>query len=331
MPDGSRVLITGISSRLASLLASRLDGDERVEAIIGVGLQAPARDLGRTRIVRGELRSPTIAPLLQKERIDTLVHLAIASTPQQAGGRGRMKENNVIQAMQLFAAAQQAPAVRKVVMRSTTAVYGSNPGDPALFAEDVPADASQATGFTKDTIEAEGYARRLARRRQDIVLTVLRFANLLGGGVDGTLARYFSLPVLPTVLGYDPRIQLCHGTDAVEVLYRSCVDDHPGIINVAGPGVMYLSQAARISGRPTLPVPLPFVSSVAGGLRRLGLVDFSADQLRFLSFGRVGDITRLRQRLGYEPRYTTRAAFESYLVEQGSSACRQTASVGNRR
>jgi UDP-glucose 4-epimerase len=57
-----------------------------------------------------------------------------------------------------------------------------------------------------------------------------------------------------------------------------------------------------------VPVILPLVSPLAALVRRLGLVDFPTDQLRFLLYGRVADTTRLREVFEYEPRYTTSEA-----------------------
>jgi UDP-glucose 4-epimerase len=312
VPDGGRILITGIAGVLAAQLARRLAEHEAVELVIGVDEQLPVHDLGQTRILRTELASSVIADVLERERIDTLVHLALSATPEPTGAR--RKEHNVIGTMQLLAAAQGAPHLRSVVLKSSTAVYGSDATNQALFGEDVATEA--AGGYAKDIIEAEGFARALVRRRDGVVLTVLRFANLLGSGIESAFAGYLSLPVLPTVLGYDPRIQLCHTADAVEVLLQSCLDNHPGIFNVAGDGVMYLSQVARVAGRPTLPIPLPLVGGLAGVLRKASRLDLPADQLRYLSYGRVADITRLRKDFGYEPRYTTRATLEAFLTEQ---------------
>ena len=55
------------------------------------------------------------------------------------------------------------------------------------------------------------------------------------------------MPIIPTSLGYDPRLQLLHEWDAVEALVRACVTEHRGVVNVAGDGVVSLAQAV-ISG-----------------------------------------------------------------------------------
>lgn len=227
-----------------------------------------------------------------------------------------MKEQNVIGTMQLLGACQKAASMQKVVLKSSTAVYGSDYTDPALLTEDATPRLAPKDGFAKDITEVEGYARTFGRRRKDVDVTILRFADFIGGPVESLLAKYFALPVVPTMLGFDPRLQFCHTDDAVAVLVSATLEDHPGIFNVSGAGVLYLSQALRMVGRLPMPLPKPFVNLSASLVRRGGLLDFSSEQLDFLQFGRIGDITRLREVFGYEPRYSTRQALADYVARR---------------
>jgi UDP-glucose 4-epimerase len=121
---------------------------------------------------------------------------------------------------------------------------------------------------------------------------------------------------VPTVLGFDPRLQFVHERDGLEVLWRTTLGDYGGTFNIAGDGVVTLSQAVHRAGRPAVPVPQAAAPWVGQALRRLGLADFSAEQVRFLSYGRVVDTTRMREVLGFEPRYTTRQAFDDFVAGQ---------------
>ncbi len=314
--DGRRVLITGIAGQLAGMVARALERRDDVREIIGIDVREPPHDLVRTEFVRADIRNPLVARVLTASEVDTVVHLSPTALRPPDGGRDGMKERNVIGAMQLFAACQRAPAVRRLVLRSTSAVYGSEHTDPALFRESDAPTTPPRHGFAKDAAEIESYARALRRRRTDLDLTVLRFANLIGGSIDSAFHSLFSLPVVPTVLGYDPRLQFLHEHDAVEVLVEATTGRASGTYNVAGSGVLYLSQAVRLAGRVPVSVPLPFVSGVAAAVRRTRRVEVSPDQLRFLQFGRAVDTTRLRERFGYQPHYTTRAAFEDYVAHR---------------
>ena len=177
-------------------------------------------------------------------------------------------------------------------MKSSTSVYGSAPRDPAVFTETTPPKSLPSGGFAKDAVEVEGYVRGFARRRPDVAVCVLRFANILGPAADSPLAEYFSLPVLPTVFGYDPRLQFVHEDDAIEVLRLAAHDPRRGTLNsgtfnIAGDGVLLLSQCSRRLGRPTVPVLLPAVTWVGSALRTVGVTDFSPEQIRLLTHGRV--------------------------------------------
>jgi UDP-glucose 4-epimerase len=305
---GQRVLITGISGHLAGKLARRLEKDTEVDYIVGVDLREPVIDLERTEYVRADIRNPLVVKVLQTTEVDTVAHLSLLATPAGAGGRTRMKEINVIGTMQLLGACQRAETVRKLVMKSTTSVYGAHPRDPALFTEDMTARSEPRGGYTKDALEAERYARSFARRRPEVDLTILRFANFIGPEIDTPFTRYFSFPVVPTAMGFDPRLQFIHEADAVEILYRAVRQDHPGIFNVTGDGVVLLSQALRLVGKPSVPVILPLVAPVASIMRRFGIVDFATDQLQYLLFGRVADNSRLKQEFDYSPMFSTRQA-----------------------
>jgi UDP-glucose 4-epimerase len=135
------VLVTGVGRFLAARLAGALAADPSIERIIGVDTAPPGRAeralLGRTEFVRADIRNPLIAKVVAEAGVDTVAHLNVIATPLGAGGRTAMKEINVIGTMQLLAACQKAPSVRKLVVKSTAAVYGSSPRDPALFTEDV--------------------------------------------------------------------------------------------------------------------------------------------------------------------------------------------------
>jgi UDP-glucose 4-epimerase len=307
------VLVTGVSRYLGGRLAGVLTSQPGVDRVIGVDVVPPPHDIGGADFVRADIRNPVIAKVIARAEVDTVVHMNVIATPTHAGGRVSMKEINVIGTMQLLAACQKAPTVRRLVVKSSAGVYGSSPRDPALFTEDTGAKVLPRGGWGKDSVEVEGYVRGFSRRRPDVDVMMLRFANIIGPGIRTALTDHFTLPVVPTVMGFDGRLQFVHEDDAVEAMRLATVGSATGIVNVAGDGVLLVSQAARLAGRPVLPVP-PALSVFAGGLlRRTGLTDFSREQMRFLSFGRGLDTTRMRRVLGLEPRYTTREAFEDFV------------------
>jgi UDP-glucose 4-epimerase len=316
MPAARIVLVTGVSRFLGARVANALQADPGIERVIGVDTVPPTTSLGRTEFVRVDIRTPSIAKVIASAEVDTVVHLNLVTTP--SGSRASMKELNVIGTMQLLAACQRSPDMRKLVVRSSAAVYGSSPCDPAVFTEENEPVEAPSSGYAKDAVEVEGYVRGLKRRRSDLTVSILRFANFLGPGVDSPLTRYFRLPVVPTVLGFDPRLQFVHEDDGVEVLRRMTAEDHPGTFNVAGDGVLLLSQALRRAGRPTVPMPAQAMGLLGDVGKRLGgLPGFSPELLRWLTYGRVVDVDRLERELHWRPKYTSEAAFAEFVHSHG--------------
>jgi UDP-glucose 4-epimerase len=158
----------------------------------------------------------------------------------------------------------------------------------------------------------EGYVRGFTRRRPDVEVSTLRFANIIGPGIRTALTDYFTLPVVPVLFGYDARLQFVHEQDAVEAMRLATLGPPVGVVNVAGDGVITTKQAVRLIGRPTVPVPLTSSGWIGQLIRRSGLADFSPDQMTFLAYGRGLDTTRMRSVLGLDPKYTTREAFEDF-------------------
>lgn len=307
------VVVTGVRRFLGAHVAARLAADPRVGRVVGVDTAAPSEELAavlgdRVEFVRADPGLAQLRSVLVDTGAEAVVHLALATAPDpRAGGRAAMKEQNVIGTMHLLAACQQAPAVRKVVVRSSTAAYGASFRDPAVFTEDTQAREVPRGGFARDILDIEGYVRGFRRRRPHVCATVLRFVPFVGSRVDTALTRYFALPVVPTVLGRDPRLQFVHIDDAWEVLHRSVLEEHPGTFNVAGPGVITLSQAVRRSGRVAFPVVEPGLSGAAAFAKALGMRGLSLDQIDLFVHGRVVDITRLTTEYGFTPRSTPEA------------------------
>ncbi|MEV8530061.1 NAD-dependent epimerase/dehydratase family protein [Streptomyces sp. NPDC052000] len=320
---GKVVLVTGVARQLGGRLVRRIQRDPEVDRVIGVDVVRPGHHLGGADFVRADIRQPAIAKVLAEHGVDTVVHMDVTGTPlSSGGGRATVKETNVIGTMQLLGACQKSPTVKRLVVKSSTSVYGSAPRDPAVFTETTPPKSLPSGGFAKDAVEVEGYVRGFARRRPDVAVCVLRFANILGPGADSPLAEYFSLPVLPTVFGYDPRLQFVHEDDVIDVLRIASGEPRRGTLNsgtfnVAGEGVLLLSQCSRRLGRPTVPVMLPAVRWVGTALRTVGVTDFSPEQIRLLTHGRVVSTIQMRETLGYEPKYTTAETFADFARSRG--------------
>ena len=314
---GRVVLVTGISRDIGRRFARAAASDPSIDRVIGVDVVPPRGDIGDVSFVRADIRSPVITKVLAKEDIDTVVHMSVIATPGTAGGRNTMKELNVMGTMQLLAACQKSPTLKSLVVKSTTTMYGASSRDPAMFTEEMGPKRVPSTGYAKDVYEVEGYVRGFARRRPDVNVTTIRAANVIGPHVVSPITSYFRLPVIPRVLGFDPRMQFLHEDDLLDVLRHAAVSDVSGTFNVAGDGMLMLSQAIRRLNKTTVPMPPFAVGRLGSVLRQARVADFSPEQLGFLTYGRGVDTTRMREELGFEPRFTTASAFADFGVSLG--------------
>jgi len=310
------VLVTGVSRFLGAQIAANLAARPDVHQVIGLDPFPPSTDadLSGVEVVQADLRSAE--EIIVDLGVRAVAHLAVISSPDQGrGGRAAMKEQNVIGTMQLLAACQQAPSLRRLVVRSSTAAYGASFRDPAVFTEDTEPREIPRGGYARDILDIEGYVRGFRRRRPDVAATVLRFAPFIGPAAETALLRYLARPAVPTVFGRDPRLQFIHVDDALALIERSVMEDHAGTFNVAGPGTLMLSQAVRRAGRVALPILEPGLTLAAAAGR--GII--SQDQIDLFVYGRVVDISRLVAEFGFTPR-STPAAFDDFVRTHAAGA-----------
>jgi UDP-glucose 4-epimerase len=142
---------------------------------------------------------------------------------------------------------------------------------------------------------------------------MLRYQPEIGPGLDAPLARYLSLPVVPTQLGFDPRLQLLHDADAAGALEAAVRNPVRGAVNVAPSGAISLSHLLRLMGRLSVPIPHPLFGPALGRLGSwLGAGPLYGDGVRFLRFGRGVDNRRLRAEVGYQPTFDAEAGVRDF-------------------
>lgn len=310
---GVVAVVTGVSRYLGGKVAARLVDQPGIDRVIGVDVVPPSQPLS-CEFRRVDIRDPALGRLLDDAGVDSVVHLGVIATPRQAGGRSVMKDVNVIGTMQLLAACQRTESVRHLVVKSTAAVYGAGPRDPALITEEAAPKHPPTSGWAKDSVEVEEYVRGFARRRPDVRVGTFRFANIVGPGMRTGMTSYLTMPVVPTVAGFDPRLQFVHEDDAVEVTRRAVLQRTAGTFNVAGEGVVLLSQALRRLRKVMLPLPANLMPVVGRSVARGAWADFSRDQVRYLTYGRVLDTSALEAELGYRSAYSSHRALESFAA-----------------
>lgn len=300
---GRRIAITGVAGHWGSELAKRLARDPRVEYLAGIDTRQPAVELAGTDFIEADVRSAAISRLLPGTEVDTVVHCGILWYPEPGKPARSLHDYNVIGTLQLLAACERTPTLRRVVLRGSAAIYGCEGAAPLFFTEEMARRMPLRTRFQRDVSELESYFDQFSRRRPEIACCTLRYQPEIGADLDAPLVRYLSLPVVPTQLGFDPRLQLLDSGDATAALEAAVWSPVRGAVNVAPSGAISLSRILRLARRPSVPIPHPMFAPAVERLgARLGAGALVGDATRLLRFGRGVDNRRMRSELGFEPR-----------------------------
>jgi UDP-glucose 4-epimerase len=308
-------VVIGVASHWGAELARRLERDPSVEYLAGIDSTRPGVELERTDFIEADIRSAVLSRLLPATEADTIIHCGILTYPEPDKPARVLHDVNVIGTLQLLAACQRTETLRRLVVRGSAAIYGCEGASPSFFTEEMARTLPLRTRFQRDVSELEAYVDNFARRYPDVACCTLRYQPEIGSALETPLVRYLSLPVVPTQLGFDPRLQLLHAADATEALAAAARSPVRGAVNVAPSGSISLSRVLRLARRPSLPVPHPLFGPALARLgRRLGAGPLYGDGVRLLRFGRGVDNRRLRNEIGYEPRYDAVAAVRDFAA-----------------
>jgi UDP-glucose 4-epimerase len=305
--DSRRILVTGLSTYWGGRLAQALEAFPDVEAVIGVDNEEPQVELERTEYVKVGAQHALLRRVVEAAEIDTVVDTRLV-TDSSRTTPSKAHENNVIGTMNILAACSGADSpVRKFVFKSSTHYYGCEQDDPAFFDETMVRPHPPRTPIERDIVEAEASVNEFAEKHPGVAVSILRFANVLGPDVRTSHIALFSLPAVPMILGFDPRYQFVHEDDVVHALEHGARQKLPGVFNVAGDGVLALTEVAGLLGKPYAPILPPWGTGLAAAaLRRVG-VKIPPEALAQLRFGRGVD-NRLFKAAGFRYQYTSREA-----------------------
>ena len=313
---GRRVVITGVASHWGTELARRLERDRSIEYLAGIDSDPPRADLGRTDFIEADIRSPSLSRLLPGTEADTIVHCGILWYPEPGKPARVLHEVNVIGTLQLLAACERTETLERLVVRGSAAIYGCEGPVPSFFTEEMARSLPLRTRFQRDVSELEAYIDNFARRHPGVTCCTLRLQPEIGPDLDAPLVRYLELPVVPTQLGFDPRLQLLHADDATGALEAAAGNPVRGAVNVAPSGSISLSRILRLARRPSVPIPHPLFGPAMERVgRRIGAGPLYGDGVRLLRFGRGVDNARLRKEVGFEPRFDAVEAVRDFIAK----------------
>lgn len=307
------VLITGVAGYWGSRVAARLVAEQDVH-VIGLDVEQPAEKIKGLDFIQADIRNPLLVDLLKQEKVDTVCHLTFIDTARPSESAF---EVNVMGTMKVFGACAEA-GVRKIVLKSSTAVYGAHPDNPAFLTEAHPLRGSRRYGYTRDMVEIESFCNGFRRQAPQIKLVILRFPSIVGPTADTPMTRFLKEVWTPTLMGFDPMMQVIHEDDVTAALVHAILHDVSGVFNVAAEGVLPLSRLMALARKFAVPVFHLFAYWGIGLLGETGLrlTRYVPIELDYIRYPWVADLTKMREELGFTPRYTADEALREFAGQQ---------------
>ena len=303
-----RILVTGAATRTGGRLIQNLERtlDTRVFAVDDLD---PVEDFS-SPFERLSLDQLAFARFLLDVKPHTVVHLQTVDRSALHGAT-RAHEESTVGAQALFGAIGRCTTIRHVVVKSDGAIYGAGPRSPSILSTDSKQRRSSGR-YQRDLEQMETFVRDVAARHDHVDYTILRLAPIFGPTIRNPLSAYLTLPGVPTLLGFDPRMQLISERDALDVFLHAIDNPVPGTFNVAGKGQLYLSRILRLGRRVPQPLPKRAFHAALRGIARSG-IPLEKHTIAMLKHGRVMDTSGMEDTLGFHPflscRQTTMVAY----------------------
>jgi UDP-glucose 4-epimerase len=305
------IVVTGICGRLGRRLARQLHRERHVIGLDRRAFPDKPKDIEHHEI---DLRRKKAKDVFRQGRVAALVHLGVMHNP-----RGNSEDHhtwNVAGFQKLLEYVRQYD-VPKVVLLSSANVYGPRPDNAQFLSEDAPLLGAQAFSDIRDLVELDMLAQSFFWKHPHTETVILRPTHILGT-VKNAPSNYLRLPMVPTLMGFDPMMQVVHQDDVVSAIRMALEPGVRGIYNIGGPPPLALSQALRLLGRPSVPVPHAMAKFSLNSLFKAHIASFPAPELDFIRYVCMVDDRRAKQVLGYAPAFdieqTLRAVDEERWV-----------------
>jgi len=307
--SAKKILVTGVGGYWGGCVARRL-AENSAYHVLGLDTIAPKEPIPGLDFIQADIRNPLLVELLKSEQIQMVCHLAFEESVRPTESAF---DHNVMGTMKVLGACAES-AVNNIIMMSSTAVYGAKASNSGYLPEEAPLAGSRDFGTIRDLMEIEAFCNGFRRQNPGKGLTILRFANIIGPKVESMMTRFLREPFSPSLMGFDPMMQLVHEDDVLNVLVHVVEKDYPGVFNVGAQDLMPLSKVIGLSGKLRFPVLHPFAYwgySMIGG-SGLRLSKHTPIELDYLRYRWVGDLRKMREVLQYEIKVSAEESLEEF-------------------
>jgi UDP-glucose 4-epimerase len=288
------IIVTGACGRLGKRVVRILHRERRVVAIDRRPFPDKPKDVVHEQV---DIRRKKLKDIFRAEPIEAVVHLGIMHDPRASPLEHHSWNVAGFQKLLEYVAHFDVP---KLVVLSSANVYGPQPDNAQFLTEDAPLLGGARFSDIRDLIEVDMLAQGFFWKHPQTETVILRPVHIVGG-VHNAASNFLRLPTIPTLLGFDPMVQLIHESDAVRALVCAIAPGKRGIYNVAGPEPLPLSHVVKLLDRPSLPVPYTLGKALLKRLWSFRLTNFPAPELDHIRYVCMVDDSHAREDLGYTP------------------------------
>ena len=300
-----KVLITGISGGQGRLLTRRLLENHQVCGVDWVPWKGHPQGVNVHRV---DLRKKKFEDVFRTESPDVVVHMGFIR--HYRGEERRRNDVNVRGTKQMLDHCATY-GVQKLVVVSSSYVYGAYPENPFYMDEDYPHSASRSYPEIRDLVEVDTLASAFIWKYPEIHTAVLRPVNVLGQFVHSMIGQYLRRERQPTMMGFDPIMQFMHEEDLCEAIALSLERDLQGVFNVTGAGQVPLHTAIKETGGRAVALPEQVFRPLFQRAFRLGLWPYPAGAFDYLKYPVTLSGKRFTEATGFRPLFGLEEIFKS--------------------
>jgi len=310
---GVTVAVTGPTGEIGVSAVTALEREPTVEAIVGMArrpFDPVSRGWVKTTYQQGDILDRQAVDALVSQA-DVVIHLAFIIM----GSREESARINLEGTRNVFEATVAAERPRRLVYTSSVAAYGYHSDNPVPLTEDVPARGSPEHYYSAQKAACEAL---LADTTENSSLEVFILRPCIVAGPEATAladampwnqlpapvrALTKVAPILKPVVP-DPGIplQLVHHDDVAEAIaLAATAPAPPGAYNIAGDGVVTVSELAKALGGRPVRVPAVAASAASAAISRVPFVPSMLEWLHVARTSVVMDTAKARTQLGWRP------------------------------
>jgi nucleoside-diphosphate-sugar epimerase len=310
------VAVTGPTGDIGISAVQALEAVPEVERIIGMARRPfdPApHGWTRTEYLQGDILNRDAVDALVADA-DVVIHLAFIIM----GSREDSAKVNLDGTRNVFEATVAARRPRRLVYTSSVAAYGYHADNPVPITEDVPARGSREHYYSEQKAACEAALAEITGG-SPLAVYVLRPCIVAGpkapalaeampwNQLPGPVKRVAqALPLLkPPFPDPGTPLQLVHHDDvAAAIALAATTSAPPGAYNIAGDGVLSMSDVAEALGARPFPLPRAAAAAASEVISRLPFVPSALEWLHVGRTSVVMDTRKARSQLGWAPKYT---------------------------